>query len=228
MDAQNILAFLSELSKHNDREWFAENRAWYDQSKADFDKIIETLIAEIAQFDEDIKTVQVKDCTFRIYNDTRFHDKTPYKTHMGGYIASHGGRKSPRGGYYFHLEPGSCFVAVGIWMPEPAMLKELRTAVYENIDEFKEIISEKNFKANFGSTFEEQDMLKTAPKGFPKDFEDMYFLKLKHYIVNKNLSEDFFQQKDYLSQIVEIFKAGYPMNRFLNYTVDEVLNFDKR
>ena len=228
MDAQNILAFLSELGKHNDREWFAENRNWYEQSKTDFEKIVIRLIAEISQFDEDIKNVQLKECLFRIYRDTRFHDKTPYKTHMGAYIASHGGRKSPRGGYYFHLEPSSCFVAVGIWMPEPAMLKELRTAVYENIDEFKEIINEKNFNANFGSTFEEQDMLKTAPKGFPKDFEDMYFLKLKHYIVNKNLSEDFFQQKDYLSQIVEIFKAGYPMNRFLNYTVDEVLNFDKR
>ena len=143
---------------------------------------------------------------------------------MGAYIASYGGRKSPRGGYYFHLEPGACFLAVGIWMPEPAMLKALREAVYENIDEFKEIINEKSFKANFGDKFEEQDMLKTAPKGFPKDFEDIYFLKLKHYIVNKNLSEDFFEQKDYLSEIVKIFKAGYPMNRFLNYTVDEVMN----
>ena len=226
MDVQNILNFLAELSQHNDREWFAENRAWYEQSKSDFEKIVVRLIAEISQFDEEIKNVQLKECLFRIYRDTRFHDKTPYKTHLGAYIASHGGRKSPRGGYYFHLEPGgNCFLAVGIWMPDPAMLKELRTAVYENIDEFKEIINEKSFKANFGDKFEEQDMLKTVPKGFPKDFEDIYFLKLKHYIVNKNLDEKFFEQKDYLSQIVKIFKAGYPMNRFLNYTVDEVLNF---
>ncbi len=222
---QHILDFLSSLKANNDRVWFAENKAWYEQSKADFEQIVLNLIAEISQFDEDIKNVQLKETTFRIYRDIRFHDKTPYKTHMGAYIASHGGRKSPRGGYYIHLEPGSCFASVGIWQPEPAILKALRTAIYENIDEFKEIINEKKFKHYFENTFHESDMLKTAPKGFPKDFEDVYFLKLKHYIVDKHLEDKFFQQKDYLSQLVNIFKAGYPMNRFLNYTVDEEMNF---
>jgi uncharacterized protein (TIGR02453 family) len=225
MEVQIILNFLSDLKENNNREWFAENRARYEQAKSGFEEITTNLIAEISQFDEDIKSVQLKECLFRIYRDIRFHDKTPYKTHMGAYIASHGGRKSPRGGYYLHLEPGSCFIAVGIWMPEPAMLKELRTAVYENIDEFKEIINEKTFKANFNNAFEEQDMLKTAPKGFPKDFEDIYFIKLKHYIVDKKLDDKFFQQKDYLQKIVAMFRAGYPMNKFLNYTVDEVMNY---
>lgn len=225
MNAQNILSFLAALKEHNDRGWFAENRAWYDQSKTDFEKIVNALIVEISQFDEEIKNVQVKDCTFRIYRDIRFHDKTPYKTHMGAYIASHGGRKSPRGGYYFHLEPGVCFASAGIWMPEPAMLKALRESVYENIDEFKEIINEKDFKTYFGRSFEEQDMLKVAPKGFPKDFEDMYFLKLKHYIVNKELPETFFAQNDYIQQIVGMFKVAYPFNRFFNYTVDEMMNY---
>ena len=222
MDIQNILSFLSAVKENNNREWFAENRAWYDRSKADFEKLTATLITEIARFDEDIKHVQVKDCTFRIYNDTRFHGKVPYKTHFGTYIASHGGRKSPRGGYYLHLDPDGCFLAVGVWQPEPNVLKALRQAVYENIDEFKEIINEKNFKTYFHS-FHDEDMLKTAPKGFPKDFEDIYFLKLKHYIADHNLPADFFAQKDFVKQLVTIFETARPFNKFLNYTVDEII-----
>ncbi|GHT58307.1 TIGR02453 family protein [Bacteroidia bacterium] len=225
IDVKNILAFLSAVGANNNREWFADNRAWYEQVKADFETIIGKLIIEIAQFDEDIKTVQVKDCTFRIYCDTRFHKNLPYKTHMGAYIASRGGRKSPRGGYYFHLEPGSCFASAGVWQPEPPVLKALREAVYENIDEFKEIIAEKNFAKYYKNSFHEDDMLKTAPKGFPKDFEDLYYLRLKHYIVNRNLSEKFFENEDFVKNIVEIFKTAYPFNKFLNFTIDETLNF---
>ena len=102
------------------------------------------------------------------------------------------------------------------------MLKALRQAVYNNIDEFHEIINEKNFKFYFENSFHDEDMLKTAPKGFPKDFEDIYFLKLKHYIVNYNLPADFFQ-KDFVKQLVAIFEVARPFNKFLNYTVDEVL-----
>jgi len=222
MDVQNILSFLSTLKENNNREWFAENRAWYDRSKADFEKLTAALIIEIARFDEDIKHVKVKDCTFRIYNDTRFHNKEPYKTHFGAYIASQGGRKSPRGGYYLHIDTAGCFLSAGVWQPEAPVLKALREAVYDNIDEFKEIINEKNFKKYFYA-FHDEDMLKTAPKGFPKDFEDIYFLKLKHYIVNYDLPAGFFAQKDFFEQIVSIFKTARPFNKFLNYTVDEII-----
>jgi uncharacterized protein (TIGR02453 family) len=144
---------------------------------------------------------------------------------MGGYIASHGGRKSPRGGYYFHLEPGSCFASAGVWCPEPPVLKTLREAVYENIEEFKDIIEEKGFKQYFGNSFHDGDMLKTAPKGFPKDFEDLYYLKLKHYIANRDLPATFFEQEDFMPKIIEMFKSAYPLNKFLNFTIDETLNF---
>lgn len=224
MNVQNILTFLTEIKSNNNREWFAEHKAWYEQVKSDFEQISNSLIAEIAQFDADIKNVQAKDCLFRIYRDTRFHDKTPYKTHMGVFIASQGGRKSQRGGYYFHLDPEYCFLASGVWCPEPAMLKELRKTVYENITEFKEIINNKEFATYFKS-FYEDGMLKTVPRGYPKDFPDAYYLKLKHYMVSYDLSESFLQQKDFVQKAGEIFKTSYALNQFLNYTVDEVMGY---
>ncbi|MEA4981490.1 MAG: DUF2461 domain-containing protein [Paludibacter sp.] len=222
MKTANILDFLSELKDNNNREWFAENKERYESTKKDFERISDALIFEISKFDEDIKHVAAKDCVFRIYRDTRFsHDKTPYKTHYGVFIAAGGGRKSVRGGYYFHLEPGNCFVATGVWCPPPEVLKALRQSVYENIDELKEIINHPDFSRYF-KTFYQDDKLKTAPKGFPKDFNDIELLKLKHYMVEYKLDESFLTQNELVSKVAGIFKTAYPLNVFLNYTVDEV------
>jgi uncharacterized protein (TIGR02453 family) len=222
MDIQNIIGFLSKLNENNNREWFAENKHLYESAKSDFEKISKALILEIIKFDEDIKHVDIKDCIFRIYRDTRFSkDKTPYKTHFGVFIASAGGRKSKRGGYYLHLDPTGCFVAVGVWCPPPATLKALRQSVYDNIDELNEIRRSDDF-SKYYSNFYDEDKLKTVPSGFSKDFEDAELLKLKHYMVEYKLDNNFLKSPNFIQQLAEILKSGYPLNRFLNYTVDEV------
>lgn len=222
MKTSYILDFLSQLNENNNREWFAENKDRYEATKAEFEQISNSLILEISKFDEEIKHVAVKDCIFRIYRDTRFsNDKTPYKTHYGVFIAAGGGRKSVRGGYYFHLEPGKCFVAAGVWCPPPEVLKALRQSVYDNIDEFREIRLQTEFSKYF-SDFYQEDKLKTAPKGFPKEFPEIELLKLKHYMVEYKLSDQILSNENFVSKVAEIFKAAHPLNVFLNYTVDEV------
>jgi len=221
MTIQYLLDFLSDLAKNNNREWFAENKNRYDICKTYFENISKQLILEIAAFDEDIKHVEAKDCVFRIYRDTRFsHDKTPYKTHFGVFIASAGGRKSQRGGYYFHIDPAGCFLGAGVWCPPPPLLKALRQSVYENIEELEEIISQEDFK-HYYPTFFDEEKLKTVPQGFPKDFEQAELLKLKHYLVEFKLDNSLFQNDDFIKRIAKIFEVAYPLNRFLNYTVDE-------
>jgi len=222
MNIDNILRFLKELKINNNREWFAENKSWYNQVRAEFEFLSKDFILEISKFDEEIKHVEVKDCIFRIYKDIRFsHDKTPYKTHFGVFVASAGGRKSQRGGYYLHLDPDGCFVAVGVWSPEPNLLKALRQSVYDNIDELNEIRNNPQFSKYFIDFFDE-DKLKTVPKGFPKDFPDAELLKLKHYMVEYKLEDALREKEDFVQQVAEVAKTAYPLNRFLNYTVDEV------
>ena len=223
MTIQYLLDFLSDLAKNNNREWFAENKNRYDICKTYFENISKQLILEIAAFDEDIKHVEAKDCVFRIYRDIRFStDKTPYKTHFGVYIASAGGRKSQRGGYYLHLDPAGCFIAVGVWCPPPNILKALRQSVCDNIDELNEIRNEASFSTYF-KTFFEEDKLKKVPAGFPRDFPEPELLKLKHYMVEHKLNDYILNAPDLVSRLGEIARAGYPLNKFLNYTVDEVI-----
>ena len=223
MHTEDIINFLKELNENNNREWFAQNKSRYEKVKSKFDEISRLLISEISIFDNDIKNVDVKDCVFRIYRDIRFStDKTPYKTHFGVYIASAGGRKSQRGGYYLHLDPAGSFIAVGVWCPPPNILKALRQSVCDNIDELNEIRNETGFNTYF-KTFFEEDKLKNVPAGFPRDFPDAELLKLKHYMVEYKLDDKILNASDFVLQLAQIARAGYPLNKFLNYTVDEVI-----
>ncbi len=109
---KEIYSFLAQLSQNNSREWFNANRQGYLAVREKFEAFAEKLIAEISEFDPDIAAscLQVKDCTYRIYRDTRFSkNKMPYKTHMGIFICR-GGKKSPYAGYYLHLEPTAGFI----------------------------------------------------------------------------------------------------------------------
>ena len=224
MKIDDVLQFLSELTINNNREWFAENKVRYDRLRLEFEQLGRDLILEISKFDDEIKHVEVKDCVFRIYRDTRFsHDKTPYKTHMGIFIATAGGRKSQRGGYYLHLDPAGSFVATGVWCPDANLLKALRQSVYDNIEEMNEIRFNPDF-AKYFSSFYEDDKLKTVPRGFPKDFADAELLKLKHYMVNYKLDEAILGSDDFVARVGAILRYAYPLNQFLNYTVDEVAN----
>jgi len=223
MDIDNILRFLTELKENNNREWFAENKVWYDQVRTEFEQMCKELITQISTFDESIKHVEFKECVFRIYRDIRFsNDKTPYKTHFGVYIASAGGRKSQHAGYYLHVDPTGCFFSVGVWCPDPTMLKALRQSVYDNIDELNEIRTSHDFSQYFNGFYEE-DKLKTVPRGFPKEFPDAELLKLKHYLVDHPLDDVILHAPDFVLQVAAIAKCAYPFNRFLNYTVDEVV-----
>ena len=216
--SKNILNFLKVLYKNNNREWFNANKNVYNKARLEYEMFVELLIQKINQFDEDIGTLSAKDVIYRIYRDIRFsNDKTPYKTHFGAYITK-GGRTGGYAGYYLHVEPGGSFLAGGFYMPPSDILKRIRTEIYENIEEFKTIINNSEFKKCFNDLWGEK--LKSQPRGFPKDFPDIELLKYKHYIVAKNVSEDELQDKDFLETATGVFKILMPFNRFINNTID--------
>ena len=69
--------------------------------RASFEQGVALAIARIATFDPSVAHLTVKDATYRFYRDTRFSkDKSPYKNHLGAYIAAHG-KKALHGGYTY-------------------------------------------------------------------------------------------------------------------------------
>ncbi len=212
------LSFLKELKKNNNKEWFHANRESYDETRAEFTGFIEKLVSGIGTFDPDLGPINPKSTLFRINRDIRFSkDKSPYKTNFGSYIIK-GGKKTGNAGYYFHLEPGGTFLAGGIYHPEADILKKVRREIYENPEEFREIILKRDFYAYFGGLYE--DRLKTAPRGFPKDFEHMDLLQYKSYIVSRSIDERLVTGGGLLEETLMAFRLLHPLIRFINYALD--------
>jgi uncharacterized protein (TIGR02453 family) len=218
---QDVLNFLSELKENNNKEWFDLNRNRYEASRKKVLLLTEQVIHEIAKFDSEIGLQDPKNCVFRIFRDVRFAtDKTPYKTNMGSYI-SPGGRKSINAGYYIHIEPDGSFVGGGSYCPPADALKALRTEIFDHPEEFKQLISKNSFQKIYTEMYD--DKLKTAPKGFPKDFPEIDLLKYKSYAFTSKLDDSVVTSDSYISHIVESMKELYPVNRFLNVALEKWL-----
>ena len=239
MDAKRILSFLRQVMANNNRPWFQEHKAEYDAVRAEFERGIAQAIERIMTFDPEIAHLKVKDCTYRFYRDTRFSaDKSPYKNHMGAYIDAKG-KKALRGGYYLHLEPDHCLVAVGnYWLPTN-ILTACRNEIMANTDAWLKCVESKAFKTYFGSPTTNSikeptnisswdqpqgfglEKLKTCPSGFPKDWPYVHYLRLKDYCAWHAVPETFFEGDTWLDEIERMFRAAKPMMDFMNAVIDD-------
>lgn len=216
---ENVMLFLRELAKNNNREWFQTNKKWYDESKGKILFLTDVLINEIRKFDNTIPALNPSDCLFRIFRDVRFsHDKSPYKTNFGSYIAK-GGKKAVYAGYYIHIEPESSFAGGGIYMPDNDTLKNLRNYIAENGDEFFSIINDPDFKTVYPEMFD--DKLKTAPKGFASDHEFIEMLKYKSFAFTHKLSDDEVLSENFIENIVQSYRQLHKVNVFLNTAIQK-------
>ena len=130
----------------------------------------------------------------RIYRDIRFRkDKTPYKNNFGVSIPAKGLRL---GGaeYYLQIAPGNSFIAGGYWMPEAAHLKAIRQEIDYNAHELKNIVDDAAFKKLFGE-FRKQDALKTVPREYGADNENIDLLKLKSFVAFHQFKDEELMKK---------------------------------
>lgn len=219
MEIDEVLSFIGELAVNNNREWFTENKARYDSVKKCFDDFVVKLIDRISLFDASVAGLRPSDCTYRIYRDVRFsYDKAPYKRHIGAYINSHG-KKSFYSGYYFHIEKENCMIAGGSYCLPSPLLNYVRNEVVENIDEFRSIVEAPDFISRFPVIGGEH--LKTCPKGFPRDFKYMDYIRCKDYSVMQQVPDTLLSSENCIDEIIAGFKVLKPMNDFVNRAIDD-------
>lgn len=211
---KDTLDFLKKLDKNNNREWFGEHKSEFIAAKENIAALTASLISGISKFDPAISGTLPEDCVFRIYRDVRFSkNKDPYKNNLGAYIAP-GGRKSMLPGYYFHIQPGQCFIAAGLHMPEPSELLKVRKAIAARTDEFAKILKASSFKERFGELRSEK--LKTVPKGFAADHPAIEYLKMRSMAAYREYKNDkAVLSKDYPKSLVGDAKAMFPLVMFL-------------
>lgn len=235
---RDVLHFLEELSLHNDREWFNEHKDWYLRSHETFMTFAQEYVRRLSEIDTTLVGLEAKQCVWRIYRDIRFsHDKRPYKEYFGVFPATGvpgqpktWGRKSMRGGYYVHLQPGQCMFAGGIWDPSKELLKALRTEIEANYEEVEDIMGNKKWTRYFDQDFDTywNSGLKKVPAGFDPEFKHAEWLKHKIYTFSTPLTDDEVCAPDFIEHILDIAATAKPMNDFLNYTFEEYGEFPSR
>ena len=221
---KEIIDFLRDLSCNNNKVWFTANKKRYQEIQARWYDFCGELIQAVGQYDQDIARLTIKDCTYRIYRDTRFSaDKSPYKTHFGVFL-SKGGKKSMHAGYYFHVGTGSgedyphChMIASGNYCYEPRVVKMLREDISFGWEDFKQDVldvADPSFRVDMDGA------LKRVPKEYPADAPYADFMRLKSFSLVTYLDDDFILQPNLVSRVAELFKTVKPFNDFINRAVD--------
>lgn len=216
----STLLFLKNLKKNNNKPWFEGHRKQYDTAKADFLLLIESLISSIGKFDPPIANLKPKDSIFRINRDVRFSkDKSPYKSNMAGYF-NRGGKKGNGAGYYLHIQPGKSMAAGGIWMPMAPDLSKIRQEIDYNLNEWKKITGNTEFKRMFTEGVKSDSVLQRPPKGYDENNPAIEFLKMKSFIVTRPFTDAEVQSRGFVKEVSKTFQAMKPMVDFLNKSLD--------
>ena len=219
-----IIDFFARLSENNNREWFAAHKDEYKAVDKKLKEFAAKLIQGIAAFDPSVAGLTVTDCTYRIYRDIRFsHDKRPYKTWTGVFVAPHG-KKAGYAGYYIHFEGSGCFLYAGSHCPEPVVLKSIREEILDNGDNMVAAVENSN-----GFRLCTENTLKRTPKDFPTNHKYDNLLRLKDFGVEKpiDLSLVAAGEEALLTAVLNDLRTIYPLveilNRAINYAYEEMV-----
>jgi len=211
-----ILEFLEDLADHNNRPWFRENRWRYERN------VFEPCQAFIRAFRPRLKKIsphfvasdrRVGGSLMRVYRDTRFAGgQSPYKTNVGIQFRHELGRDVHAPGFYVHIAPDECFLAIGVWRPDPDALGRIRQAIVDRPDRWRRSREDKKFRKHFTL---EGDSLTRPPRDFPADHPFVEDLKRTDFIGLEDLTERDVLDKAFLDRVAASFTAARPFVRFL-------------
>lgn len=212
--------FLAAVAENNNREWFAEHKDWYEESRENVLGLVAELVKGLSTIDPLIAAdTDPKKALLRIYRDVRFSkNKDPYKKNFGIWFSakSKGGNEP---GYYLNIQPGNSFIAGGYWMPEAPHLKLIRQEIDYNIGDFKAIIDDKNFAKHF--KLSSSNALKNVPKGYDPEDPNIEYLKLKSFEVLKKIPDEEFFDPKIVDKLKSSWQLIYPLVAFLRSAIDQ-------
>lgn len=207
--------FLRALKRHNDRDWFRERRATYDEHvHAPMVAVVEQLAKDFRDFAPEL-SADPKRAIYRIYRDTRFsHDKTPLKTHIAAVFPPRDGARHESAGLYLEVAYGWVWAGGGLYMPTPLSLYRVREHIASNLTQFRALVTSPAFRRQCGEL--RGETLTRMPRPFPSDHPAGEFLKHKQFLAWREFPADLAASPRFYAGVIGVFKAIVPLVRFLN------------
>jgi len=221
------LAFLRNLAKHNDREWFTPRKATFE---AELKEPMLAIIRKVTSAMEEFAPAFVRPaekCLFRIYRDTRFsNNKLPYKTHVAAWWSHQGMEKTSGAGYYFHISAKEVIIAAGAYMPEKEQLAAIRYWLLDNHAAFRKLLQKPAVRKAF--TEFEGNALTRPPKGFPPEHPALDLIRCRQWGLSTTLSVDEALKPGFAATLVKHFKLAAPVVDALNTPIAASLTSKKK
>ncbi|MBI3933849.1 MAG: DUF2461 domain-containing protein [Acidobacteria bacterium] len=221
------VAFLRQLKRNNNRDWFQSHKEAYERLVR---APMEEMVLSIGEAFRRIAPEMVADprvSIYRIYRDTRFSkDKTPYKTHVAAVFPVRGLPKNSGPGLYFHVSPEEVLIGGGIYMPEPELLRAVREQIAAHPKKFLAIVEGTQFRKAFGEL--EGEQLKTNPKGFTPNHEAIRYLRYKQFLFGEEHPAALAMTPRLLPTILKCFEKGMPLIRFMSEPAARVVSSSAR
>jgi len=215
---KETIDFFTQLKKNN-------NKVWFDEHKRDYDTFVMSPSREfVVTMGERLETLspdihadpRVNKSIFRIYRDIRFSkDKTPYKSHLAMWWWEGDGPRMDCSGYYFHLEPPTLMMGIGIYMFPKHVMQTYRDSVVDPVygaalkDALKEV--SKQDKYSIGGKH-----YKRVPRGYDPEHENVELLLYNGIHVGYETSiPDSFYSADLVEYCFQAYQDFYPIHEWL-------------
>jgi uncharacterized protein (TIGR02453 family) len=209
------IAFLRNLARNNDREWFTPRKAVFE---AELKEPMLAIVRKVTDAMMDFAPAFVRapeKCLFRIYRDTRFSaNKLPYKTHVAAWWSHQGLEKTSGAGYYFHVSAKEVIVAAGAYMPEKDQLAQIRHWLLDHHAEFKKLLDKPAVRKAF--TEFEGNALTRPPKGFPCEHPGMDLIRCRQWGLAATLPTAEALKATFAATLIRYFKIAAPVVDALN------------
>ena len=161
---------------------------------------------------------------FRIHRDVRFSkNKSPYKTNAGAWFYHRSaGRKVGRvdegggAGFYFHIDPTTCFVAGGLWMPARPALLRVREAIAAQPTALARLTRAPGFRRRFVDGLRKEPTLRRVPRGFPPDHPAAEALKLQSFTAAASIEPSVVTSPRLVDRLGRDAELLAPLVRWLN------------
>ncbi len=213
---RSLVRFLTDLKQNNTREWFAGEKERYERNVRD------PALAFIEAMQPRLRTIsrhivadsrKMGGSLMRIHRDTRFsRDKRPYKTNVGIQFRHAAGKDVHAPGFYLHIEPGSTFLAAGVWHPEREVLAAIRTAIQQRPKAWLAARDHDPFRQRFAL---DGDSLKRAPAGINPAHPLIEDLRRTDFIAVEELRPAEIHDPGLADRATESFLTAKPFMKFL-------------
>lgn len=193
---ERLVDFYDGLVADNSKAYWTDHKAVYEEH------VREPMRALLAELEPEFGPGKI----FRPYRDVRFSaDKTPYKTHCGGYLAA---------GYYVQADADGVMVAGGYYRMASDQIARYRVAVDEQ-RRGEQLRARADALVAAGLTVA-GDKLATRPRGVAPDHPRLELLRHRGlYAWRRWPGEDQLVSPELAGQVAQVWRTVTPLMEWL-------------